>query len=307
MVGSLVLNRFLIERRIGSGGFGVVYEAWDGRLERTVAVKAIESRGEAGRRVLREAQAAARLNHPGIVTLYEMGEEDGNALLVTELVEGTTLARLEPRRRAQRPRDRRDRRRPLRGARPRPLARRRPPRHQAAERPRRPRGRVPRQADGLRHRPPRRRRRPDRARRRRRHARLHVPRAGRGPDRRPRGRRLLARPDPVRVLGRREPESPRDARRDGAGDRRPPAPAAPPASRPAPRAQRHDRRRPAAAALAPPGPGGAGQRDRGLARAASPTTCPTADAPLGLRLGAVAAAAMLGAWLALGHGARPSL
>ncbi len=94
MVGSLVLNRFLIERRIGSGGFGVVYEAWDGRLERPVAVKAIEQRGEAGRRVLREAQAAARLNHPGIVTLYEMGEEDGNALLVTELVEGNTLARL---------------------------------------------------------------------------------------------------------------------------------------------------------------------------------------------------------------------
>ncbi len=94
MVGSLVLNRFLIERRIGSGGFGVVYEAWDGRLERPVAVKAIEQRGEAGRRVLREAQAAARLNHPGIVTLYEMGEEDGTALLVSELVEGSTLARL---------------------------------------------------------------------------------------------------------------------------------------------------------------------------------------------------------------------
>jgi eukaryotic-like serine/threonine-protein kinase len=94
LVGSLVLNRFLIERRIGSGGFGVVYEAWDGRLERSVAVKAIESRGEARRRVLREAQAAARLNHPGIVTLYEMGEEDGNALLVTELVEGDTLATL---------------------------------------------------------------------------------------------------------------------------------------------------------------------------------------------------------------------
>ncbi len=89
-----MLNRFLIERRIGSGGFGVVYEAWDGRLERPVAVKAIEQQGEAGRRVLREAQAAARLNHPGIVTLYELGEEDGNALLVTELVEGSTLARL---------------------------------------------------------------------------------------------------------------------------------------------------------------------------------------------------------------------
>jgi serine/threonine protein kinase len=95
LVGSLVLNRFLIERRIGSGGFGTVYEAWDGRLERPVAVKAIESAGASGSdRVLREAQAAARLNHPGIVTLYEMGEEDGNALLVTELVDGTTLARL---------------------------------------------------------------------------------------------------------------------------------------------------------------------------------------------------------------------
>ncbi len=95
MVGSLVLNRFLIERRIGSGGFGTVYEAWDGRLERPVAVKAIESTDASGSdRVLREAQAAARLNHPGIVTLYEMGEEDGNALLVTELVDGTTLARL---------------------------------------------------------------------------------------------------------------------------------------------------------------------------------------------------------------------
>jgi serine/threonine protein kinase len=95
VVGSLVLNRFLIERRIGSGGFGTVYEAWDGRLERPVAVKAIEDVGSRGSgRVLREAQAAARLNHPGIVTLYEMGEEDGNALLVTELVDGDTLAEL---------------------------------------------------------------------------------------------------------------------------------------------------------------------------------------------------------------------
>jgi len=93
LVGSLVLNRFLIERRIGSGGFGTVYEAWDGRLERPVAVKAIESAGSRGsQRVLREAQAAARLNHPGIVTLYELGEENGNALLVTELVDGSTLA-----------------------------------------------------------------------------------------------------------------------------------------------------------------------------------------------------------------------
>ena len=93
MVGSLVLNRFLIERRIGSGGFGVVYEAWDGRLERPVAVKAIDTHGAEKGRALREAQAAARLNHSGIVTLYEIGEEHGNALLVTELVDGETLAR----------------------------------------------------------------------------------------------------------------------------------------------------------------------------------------------------------------------
>jgi serine/threonine protein kinase len=95
LVGSLVLDRFLIERRIGSGGFGTVYEAWDGRLERPVAVKAIDAggSGDCGR-VLREAQAAARLNHPGIVTLYEMGEEEGSALLVTELVDGDTLDQL---------------------------------------------------------------------------------------------------------------------------------------------------------------------------------------------------------------------
>ncbi len=94
LVGALVLNRFQIERKLGSGGFGTVYRAWDARLERHVAVKVIESGEETGRRVLREAQAAARLNHPGIVTLYELGEESGSAYLVTELVEGETLRRL---------------------------------------------------------------------------------------------------------------------------------------------------------------------------------------------------------------------
>ncbi len=95
MVGSLVLNRFLIERCIGSGGFGTVYQAWDGRLERPVAVKVIDAgSAPASARVLREAQAAARLNHPGIVTLYEMGEEGGSALLVSELIDGLTLDEL---------------------------------------------------------------------------------------------------------------------------------------------------------------------------------------------------------------------
>ena len=94
VVGELALGRFRIEEKLGSGGFGTVYRAWDSRLERDVAVKVIEREGEAGRRVLREAQAAARLNHPGIVTLYELGEEGGRAFLVSELVEGETLRRL---------------------------------------------------------------------------------------------------------------------------------------------------------------------------------------------------------------------
>ena len=94
MVGARVLNRFEIEQRLGSGGFGTVYRAWDTRLERHVAVKAIDADGGTGGRVLREAQAAARLSHPGIVTLYELGEERGRAFLVTELAEGETLRRL---------------------------------------------------------------------------------------------------------------------------------------------------------------------------------------------------------------------
>ena len=94
LIGSLVLNRFEITDRLGSGGFGVVYRAWDSRLERDVAVKVIEVADGAGGRVLREAQAAARLNHRGIVTLYELGEQDGRAFLVSELVEGATLQEL---------------------------------------------------------------------------------------------------------------------------------------------------------------------------------------------------------------------
>jgi hypothetical protein len=88
----LLMDRFRVLERIGSGGMGTVYRAFDERLQRPVAVKEVESAEPA--RVLREAQAAARLNHPGIVTLYELGERDGHALLVSELVEGRTLARM---------------------------------------------------------------------------------------------------------------------------------------------------------------------------------------------------------------------
>jgi hypothetical protein len=94
VVGERVLGRFTLEERLGTGGFGTVYRAWDERLERSVAVKVIEARGDAGRRVLREAQAAARLNHRGIVTLYELGEDGRRAYLVSELAEGETLDEL---------------------------------------------------------------------------------------------------------------------------------------------------------------------------------------------------------------------
>jgi eukaryotic-like serine/threonine-protein kinase len=94
VVGPLVLNRFRLRERLGSGGFGTVYRAWDERLEREVAVKVIDVGGPAPERILGEAQAAARLNHPGVVTLHELGEDGRNAYLVSELVEGATLAQL---------------------------------------------------------------------------------------------------------------------------------------------------------------------------------------------------------------------
>ncbi len=86
------MDRFRLLERIGSGGMGTVYRAFDERLQRQVAVKELVSADPD--RVLREAQAAARLNHPGIVTLYELGERDGRALLISELVPGATLASL---------------------------------------------------------------------------------------------------------------------------------------------------------------------------------------------------------------------
>jgi eukaryotic-like serine/threonine-protein kinase len=92
MVGEVVMERFRLLERIGSGGMGTVYRAFDERLQRHVAVKEITAPDAA--RVVREAQAAARLNHPGIVTLYELGSQDDRAILVSELVEGGTLAEL---------------------------------------------------------------------------------------------------------------------------------------------------------------------------------------------------------------------
>jgi hypothetical protein len=92
----LVLGRYSLERRIGAGGFGVVWLAFDEKLEREVAVKVVPHDGDnpASERAEREARVAARLNHPGIVALYELGTDDDAVYLVSELVPGRTLAEL---------------------------------------------------------------------------------------------------------------------------------------------------------------------------------------------------------------------
>jgi serine/threonine protein kinase len=89
-----VLDRFQLQERLGSGGFGTVYRGWDERLERPVAVKTFEGERARDPRVVREAQAAARLAHPGIVALFELGSDAERTYLISELVEGRTLAAL---------------------------------------------------------------------------------------------------------------------------------------------------------------------------------------------------------------------
>ena len=69
--GPLILNRYQLHRRLGTGGFATVWLAHDERLERDVAVKLLARERIVGGRFEREARAAARLSHPGIVTLYE--------------------------------------------------------------------------------------------------------------------------------------------------------------------------------------------------------------------------------------------
>ncbi|HEX6459148.1 MAG TPA: serine/threonine-protein kinase [Thermoleophilaceae bacterium] len=94
--GGYVLGRYLLRQRLGAGGYGVVWLAWDEKLEREVAVKVIprEAEGPAPVRAEREARVAARLNHPGIVSLYELGSDDEAVYLVSELVRGRTFAEL---------------------------------------------------------------------------------------------------------------------------------------------------------------------------------------------------------------------
>ena len=100
IVGSLVgtrLGRFRITRLIGRGGMGEVYAAVDENLDRDVAVKVLSDAVNVEphrRRFLREARLAARLNHPNIASVYEVGDSDGRLYIVMELLEGQTLRAL---------------------------------------------------------------------------------------------------------------------------------------------------------------------------------------------------------------------
>src|SRR5947209_14206632 len=92
--GLLVLGRYRLHRPLGTGGFGTVWMARDERLERDVAIKVLARERIVDGRFEREARAAARLSHPGIVTLYEAAVDADGAYLVSELVRGGTLSGL---------------------------------------------------------------------------------------------------------------------------------------------------------------------------------------------------------------------
>ncbi|PYQ16921.1 MAG: hypothetical protein DMF80_02750 [Acidobacteria bacterium] len=89
------IGKYQIIARIGQGAMGEVFKAHDPSLNRMVAVKTISSslgtESELRRRFLREAQSAARLNHPNIITVYDFGEEEGQIYMAMELLEGSDL------------------------------------------------------------------------------------------------------------------------------------------------------------------------------------------------------------------------
>ncbi|MBI5266980.1 MAG: protein kinase, partial [candidate division Zixibacteria bacterium] len=90
-----LLGRYKIQYKLGSGGMGDVYAALDPDLDRLIAIKVLPpiytSNPEFKARLMREAKAAARLHHPNIVTVYEVGELGGTAYIALELVDGVTL------------------------------------------------------------------------------------------------------------------------------------------------------------------------------------------------------------------------
>ncbi|MGZ4815335.1 MAG: protein kinase domain-containing protein [Terriglobales bacterium] len=90
-----ILGQYEIRGPLGAGGMGEVYRAYDTRLQREVAIKilpeSVSSSPERLRRFEQEARAAAALNHPNILAVYQFGSEDGVAYLVSELLEGETI------------------------------------------------------------------------------------------------------------------------------------------------------------------------------------------------------------------------
>src|SRR5262249_43503514 len=89
------LGRYEIRSKLGEGGMGEVYLAEDTKLHRRVAIKFLpfdsQANEQANKRLLREAQAAAKLDHPNICSIYEVGEENGRSFIVMQYVEGETL------------------------------------------------------------------------------------------------------------------------------------------------------------------------------------------------------------------------
>src|ERR1700675_1527613 len=89
-----LIGPYRLESHLGEGGMGTVFKAQDTKLDRPVAVKFLSdnlSDAEARRRFQREAQMASSLNHPHILTVYDVGEFGGRQYLVTEFVDGGTL------------------------------------------------------------------------------------------------------------------------------------------------------------------------------------------------------------------------
>jgi eukaryotic-like serine/threonine-protein kinase len=90
-----MLGHYEILRRLGEGGMGIVYLGRDTKLNRLVAVKVLNKRyeryGDNIRRFVREAKAASALNHPNIMTIFEIGEIEGSPFIVSEYIEGRTL------------------------------------------------------------------------------------------------------------------------------------------------------------------------------------------------------------------------
>ena len=95
---SVVINDYIIEKLLGKGGMGVVYKAYQMSLDRTVALKIMTISSEQNQAAItdfiREARAAARVNHPNIVQAYAVGQEEGVYFLAMEMVEGMTMKQL---------------------------------------------------------------------------------------------------------------------------------------------------------------------------------------------------------------------